>query len=172
MKLAKKFFLTGFILACMIFITIGILIWTSDGINYTLKKSYHASPADILNTYANMKYWPEWQNGIKSSRIFSQAGQKTVYRVQRLNDGMMFTDTIYQTWSGENSISIHIENELYTLDKIASANVLTDSTTLLTVSYDYYSESKFQNFLLYLINNSLNKESQESLDRLEAVIDQ
>lgn len=169
MKRLLKAFLWVFLILAVLLLALFFWILAADNPEYRVSSTVNAPSGEIVSTYINMKSWPEWQSGIKSTRILNRntiSGDIT-YEVVRYDAEEIFHDTITITSVNTNRlIDIDFQNMFYHLNKTIELKELTDSTTLVNVHYKYSTDGKLQTFLLSLVKASLKEEAKQELKSL------
>lgn len=172
MSTLKKGIYVISIALCTFIIGIMVWIWTADNIQYTVENKIDGSIDSVYLFYQNPEYWPEWQKGIKSSRILEgQIGDKgTTYEVVRKDDDMEFKDTITVVNKvTPNSIVLSEQNLFYKVNKDISFESTSDSMTLISIDYKYNSSGQLERFMLSFIESDLLLKSENELRALNDV---
>ncbi len=154
----------------VVLIVLSIILLSAGNVEYMLEKEYNAKPEVVLDVMSNMKYWPEWQKGIKATRILEENDYSTIYEVVHLDDEMEFRDTVKIEYISSNYIVSTVSNEFFHLTKKFTLDETPDSNTILKVHYIYETGNQIKRFLLSPASSYLEKDSREELERLAKVI--
>lgn len=171
MKILTRILLIVGIFLTIIILALSIWILTVNDFSYDVTQSYPVSPTTAREFYTDMKLWPEWQDGVKATKILDPGDQSISYEVVRKDDNVTLRDTVVIEFSDSLHLVIKESNMFYQTYKSVNFKQNGESGSAINIHYRYSANTQLQTFFINLIKSELKNQSIKELNNLKLVIE-